>query len=751
MRRRFIIGSVFLLALLLTLAYTFTRVPVYQTSAIVSVDFSQIPGQGGVRVEEDSPFIRSDRTIATELFILNNSRSIGERVTARLEQEMGARPPGSVSFDAERSVPNVVRITATSSDPKAAAALANAYAEEYVRQTQLDSRAFLTGAVEFLEEQRDMLRGELTAAENALQRFQESTGAAVTAGGGAAAGRLAGLEAERDNARIEMQTREATLRTIEAELAAINPRLADRLSSPVDRRIQVVQQQIAALEQERQLAAGYETAVGRDAAERPDVQRIDRQIATLQAELEQLTNRYLEEVRAAGGALTGEQGAAYVNELQRRRIQEQIALNGMRERAASAAQRIRAAEAELARVPAQTIGVARLERERLYRERMYDYVQERLREMQIAEATQTGYARLMRAAAEPSVAVGPDRTKNLGFGLLFGLLLGLGLAFARDRFDTRVYKPDHLTDRGLYVLEAVPDLSPLIKEEFDGAATVRYQDRDVATSLVTMLAPLAPPSETYRHLRTSVQFSRPGVLVETILVTSAGAGEGKSTTAANLAITMAQAGRRTLLIDADLRRPRQHDLFGLPRDTGLAQILAVGDTSPDALRQWMEMFRIPGEHPLYVLPTGGEASSPADDAKPSPWRIENPAELLGSPRMREVLRQYRRMFDVVVIDSPPVLAATDAVLLSTQADATVVVTCAGKTKGADIEQALDHLADVGAHVVGGILNRFTLSDAFGYAYSYGHYSRYGPYSTYGYTSKKKRKSKRRPTASVEKA
>ena len=149
---------------------------------------------------------------------------------------------------------------------------------------------------------------------------------------------------------------------------------------------------------------------------------------------------------------------------------------------------------------------------------------------------------------------------------------------------------------------------------------------------------------------------------------------------------------------------------------------------------------------LYVIPTGAVAAETRMEStpgQPERLRIPNPSELLGSPQMRAFLNTIQEIADVIIIDTPPVLAATDAVLLSTQADATVLVTRAGHTKSGDVDQALAHLDDVGAHVVGGVLNGFSLEHAFGYAYSYGHYSRYGPYSKYGaYTEETQNRGRR---------
>jgi tyrosine-protein kinase Etk/Wzc len=320
--------------------------------------------------------------------------------------------------------------------------------------------------------------------------------------------------------------------------------------------------------------------------------------------------------------------------------------------------------------------------------------------------------------------VGADPFKNIAMALLLGLAAGIGLALVRDKLDNRIYKPDQLRDRDLDVLGVIPGMEALIKKEHGGEEFADYRGQRVSTNLTTLLQPLSSASEAYRHLRTAVQFSRPGVVVQTVLVTSAAPSEGKSTTAANLALTMAQAKRRTLLIDADIRKPKQHKMFGCPIEPGLVQLLYQGDAHRDAA---VDVFQTPFDENLFVMPAGALLSKPTDGE--GAGLVEEPSEMLGSKRMRDVLETLRGQFDIIVIDSPPVLAATDAVLLSTQADATIVVASAGTTKEGDLEHSLERLGDVGAQVIGTLLNRFDLSMAYGYKYSY---SQYGPYSKYSY-------------------
>ena len=736
-RRRRIILATFLVVSVVAAASVLTRSDVYQAQAVVLIDLTKATGaeDTGAGPAGTTAFVRDNRTTETELFILGSSRGIRERVAERLKEENGGDlPPGGATFElASRNVSSAIQIVGSSSDPEAAAAWANAYAEEYVTQTQLASRSYLTSTREFLQEQADRLRGELGAAERRVAGQTAAAGSAV-AGSGAILSQIASLRAQRDEAVIDLQTRQNQLASITSQLGDISPRLAERMSSNVERQITAIDQQITAAETERRTKAAYWAEPSRTSnpAGARELAQIDQRLRDLERRKATLTNQYVGEVMGAGGIAAPEAGFSYVADLQGQAAQERVAISGLRGRVSQLNARIGQLEGQARRAPGAVTAIASSERDQAHAAQMYEYVVTQLQQTQIAEESEPGYARVLREADVPTLPSGPSPFKNLLVTLLGGLGLGIALAIARDKVDNRIHKPDHVAAMGISVLEATPDLRSLIKDELDGAETIDVNGRPFVSEMVTVHAPLSPASETYRHLRTRVQFSRPGMVVRSIVVTSGGSGEGKSTTAANLAVTFAQAGRRTVLIDADLRRPRQQDVFGVSGEVGLAQVLEVKDTSPDTLRHWLDDIFDSGVPNLSVIPTGAIAleygAQPPDDGRTV---IPNPSEFLGSPDMRALLRGLLEVADVIIIDTPPVLAATDAVLLSTQADATLFVTCAGKTKAGDIEQSLAHLDDVGAEVIGAVLNRFSLEHAAGYVYTYGHYSRYGPYSKYG--------------------
>ncbi|MBU0490780.1 MAG: CpsD/CapB family tyrosine-protein kinase [Chloroflexi bacterium] len=204
--------------------------------------------------------------------------------------------------------------------------------------------------------------------------------------------------------------------------------------------------------------------------------------------------------------------------------------------------------------------------------------------------------------------------------------------------------------------------------------------------MVTFTHPRSPVAEAYRSLRTNIQFSSLDKPLEAFLITSTGSQEGKSTTAANLAITFAQSGSQVILVDADLRRPSQHRLFGLPNAVGLTTMML--ENQEDLPLQYTA---IPG---LRLLSSG-----------PLP---PNPADVLGFRRMDEAIARLKKEADLIIFDTPPVIAVTDAAVLSAKVDGVLVVLSAGKTKRDQARRAYDLLTKVNANIIGAVLNNAKL-------------------------------------------
>jgi succinoglycan biosynthesis transport protein ExoP len=317
-------------------------------------------------------------------------------------------------------------------------------------------------------------------------------------------------------------------------------------------------------------------------------------------------------------------------------------------------------------------------------------LKEQLAQMQVSGSVDTGAVALVTPAQAPLSPSSPKPADDALLGLVAGLVLGLAAAFLRDSLDDRLTSKEAAEQAGGAPVLAMTPAVPSWRRQ--------------SPMVVAVTEPNSPAAESYRSLRTSLQFARQERQLSSLLVTSPGVGDGKTSTLANLGVVFAQAGERVLLVSCDLRRPRIGAFFGLGEQVGLTSVLLDEQTLEEAI------LPVPGIDRLSLLPAG-----------PVP---PNPAELLGSPRARDIFIRLRDQYDLVLIDSPPVLPVTDAAILSRYADATVMLAAAGKTRRADLHRAVEKLGQGGTTILGTVLNKTTRQTGQYYGYSYT-YQAYG--------------------------
>lgn len=332
-------------------------------------------------------------------------------------------------------------------------------------------------------------------------------------------------------------------------------------------------------------------------------------------------------------------------------------------------------------------------------------LREELQKAQIEEAAQDGQIDIVDAATLPTKPIGSGRLPKFIFAGLIGLLAAAMLAYTfenhraviRRRADLERITPisnlaliprlkfgavEAKASNGKSAARLAAASTSNGKSNVEGIKTVVARTPQTS-ELVTLSHDRSGGAEAYRTLRTNLLFSAAAQSLKRIVVTSAGPSEGKSTTAANLGVAFAQQGYRVLLIDSDLRRPRLHKIFGSAQMPGLTNVLSGGTTAMDAIVQ----TSVPG---LSVLTAG---TTP-----------HNPAELLGSPRMREQLDKLAAAFDVIILDTPPLLVTSDAAVVSRYSDGALVVVRAGTTERQAVQDALKQLSAVGARILGTVLN-----------------------------------------------
>lgn len=560
-----------------------------------------------------------------------------------------------------RAQPNtrVIDVSIDSSDPQLAADLANAFAAEFV-ETSLQERWQTTQHTsEWLARQMHELKVKLEKAEEELQEYARSSDLVFTGEkNNVAEDRLRQLQEELSKAQADRVAKQSRY---ELALRGHPEALPDVMDDPTLKDYQIelttLRRQLA------ELTASF-------TPEHPKVKKVEAQIAAVETAIDSKRSRILSRVR---------------NDFESAHRREQLL-------AADYGSQVRLMSAQADKVTHYNI----LKREVDTTRQLYDSMFQRVKEAGLAAALRASNIQVIDPAERPRLPYKPRLLLNAALGLFFGFWGGIALVAVRDRSDRRIQAPGDCT---LYL--NVPELGVIPSDEAErrkGRTLPRGSDTEPANGgaqrleLSTWQRRFSPVAEAFRVTLTSILFSgqndsHPQLLV----ISSASAEEGKTTTTSNLAIGLAQAGQRVLAIDGDIRRPRLHNIFEIGNEAGLSDILA-GKTLV-AVRE----TKVPN---LFLLPSGSSTDS----------------NLLFTPVLRELVGRLRNEFDIILIDTPPLLAMPDARVLGRHADAVVLVVRAHQTSRDAARLACARLEEDGIPVLGTILTDWNSKNVSAYGY-----------------------------------
>lgn len=375
-------------------------------------------------------------------------------------------------------------------------------------------------------------------------------------------------------------------------------------------------------------------------------------------------------------------------------------------------------------LPSLQLGYARLERDRKVLNSTYMLMREKLEESRIQVASVTGKVQVIDKAIPPMSKISPNHKINLLIGLFIGLLIGSGISGMIEFFDNTIKSLDQI-DSKYTVLGVIPAIKSETNQKFNLKfiylhfkkqyqhymnlffnMSIKKNNFEIR-HLITHDNPKSPISEAYRSIRTSLSFSfRQDKKFHSMLISSTGPGEGKTTTITNLAITYANLGKKVLLIDADLRRPIIHKIFNFPNDSGLTSFLSGSITDIETIKNKSDIKN------LDIITSG--------------IIPPNPSELLGSEKMIELIDVLKDKWDIVLFDSPPLVAVTDASLMSKYLDKMVLVVMPGKTDKKAFSHCTKNLKDMNIDIEGIIFNGVDTKNSYGsYYYYYQYYDYYG--------------------------
>lgn len=722
-RRKWIVLSAFLVILLSAGIFSLTTQPIYESSTTLMIE-----EDGGMKKElfEISSYMKQETMIKNQVEIIK-SRTLAESVLQALlsspfrkvweekvlrkrSEEVNTNDMVTLLQQNTKVVPlketDIVQVKAAAPNPDLAAFLANTIAQEYYKQSLQVSRGEITEVRQFLEEQLSNTQKELQQAEEALRVYKENEKvAALPEETEELVKQLASFESLYNEAKTELESNQKRLSYMQSQLKDRKSHLVDDISQISSPLIIQLRAEMANLEG---IKAGY-IAQG-FSEEHPKMQEISERIKDIKQKLVKETSELVSRELASSDPL------GYSQELVDKILSLDIEIQSLTAKTEALKNIVNSYADNLNTLPEKSLRLARLERNAKVGENIFLMLKEKYEESKINEAGQIGNVRIIDKALPPVDPIKPKKKINLLLGALLGLGFGLGMAFFVERLDNSLKSIEDVEATGLSILGSIP----LIKSSKDKKSKKEeeksedYQVKKITSNLVTHFEPKSPISEAYRTFRTNLQFARLDSPLKTILVTSSGPSEGKSTTVANLAITMAQMGTKTILIDSDLRRPVLHSIFNLQRTPGLTNYLA-GNVP------WKEIVQETLIENLSLLTCG--------------VLPPNPSELLGSKKMRMLLEELKEKYDMILFDSPPVIAVTDAAVLSTLLDGVVLVSSSGSTSKEALQRAITLLENVKSRLIGGVLNKIKVESVYGSYHYYYYYHYYG-----GTKQKRKKKS-----------
>ncbi len=583
----------------------------------------------------------------------------------------------------QKGATDLVTIRAKATSPELAARIANAIAQEYIRFTLSGLREEARSMRSFIEEQLASMEKELKDAERALQDFKEREGIyELSATVSSLTDQLSSLESARAMAVAEKSETEMLLQKYKEELAGqgFYQEYRKRILTPelsTDPYVQKLREQISQLEiQKAELLSTY-------GAQHPKVVAIDQALAQTKEELRKVIQSLM------GGEVAGSDPIA--QQILAGIVNAEVKIHSLAGKIDALDQLIARYKEQLRKLPEKEVQLAELTRRASVARDVYSMLLNKLQETKIAEAGKVSDAKIVDPAYPPEKPVKPKPRRDLLLALIFGLFLGVGLAFVVEVFDDTVKTSEEVESLlSLPVLGIIPSMRDYFKDK----------ESDLTQWLVTQVAPKSPLAESFRALRSNLRFAKPGTLPKTLLTTSSIEEEGKTTVVTNLAVTFAQMGKKVLLVDTDLRRPQVHRVFGLEQTPGLTEVIIETMTWQQAIHSLQE---IPN---LSVLTSG---SLPP-----------NPAELLGSEKMRNLLEEMGQTFDLILLDTPPLLPATDALELGEAVEAALIVVRAGVTERSYLREVRRILDNTKFPAVGVVLNAVDLARHYGY-YRYRYY------------------------------
>ena len=689
---RYLIVLVFVLVMAGTVIYTARQDKIYSATSRVlmedrkgGTDFFAFttPGMGKTTLNNQIELIKSKPTLTLAWEIMKKYPDWDMFPIATK-----ANPAGSldkkVKVESKRET-DLLTINIESTSPAEAAAAVNAIAEAIQQQNTQFARLEYTTVREFLETQLDAIGRRLQASENDLREFKNINKLTeLSSETTKLIDKSADLEAELEAALTDQSIKAKSLDLLSRQL-----RDQDSLLVNIDNVIKTpyideLRKQIV----ETQALITKLVTKNEYPLDHPQILLLNREMENTKATLDR-------EIRKMVALSVTDDPIKRRSELVSRVIQANVELELARTKVNGLEQTREMYNQRIVSLPNTELELARLSRNMLLDSKIHGIMMEKYEDAKIAEQAKVGNIRIIDYAELPVNPIKPRVSMNILVGIILGLGLGVGAAFLVHSLDTKLRT---LEDMEGYVQLPIVGTIPIIHEaeaklaEFNAMIEqAEGESREhlarsmhfVMMQLVSHYAPKSPIAEAYRTLRTNI-LARKGEGSTTLLITSSGPKEGKSTSISNLAITLAQMNSKVVLVDMDMRRPTIHSKFGLNKENGSSDYLIDVDA------KIQDVIKDPGIPNLSVITSG--------------FVPPNPSELIASPRFDEMISELKQEFDFILFDTPPVIAVTDALILTNKVDMTFLVIRSGHTEKNIVKRTKELMANVGGKIDGIIVN-----------------------------------------------
>ncbi|MBO6622625.1 MAG: polysaccharide biosynthesis tyrosine autokinase [Balneola sp.] len=731
-----LIGITFLFTILAVI-FSLIQTPIYQSTGTLIVSESKnrysYAGAGIENLLTSTYGIGVGSTIANELQIMKSrklSYDLAERINEEEFDQYGrkfpilwrAYPEDStttsldtvamryrelIRFSEPDPEADIVSISFESPLPTEASSIINMTMDTYSALSTEQNRTMAVSALEFLRTERAKLESELVSTEDSLQKFMNRTLLiAVDPQAEEIISTIASLEVEKQKLEVGLVAVKSGIAQYENQLNEIKPGLADQYSDAIGPVIERYQYALAELETNKLL---YLTKNPDISESNPEIVRIENEIAKVKQQIKDRTNNllssgsdlYLSFMGSGDGTLTQR-----ISEISQKLIELKVEQAQLETQETVISERYSEVNNRFEELPDEIIQLARLKRNVRVNEEMYLQVSAQFSEMSLWEKTQFGLGRPLDYAIPAKEPIKPKKKIIVVIGFMLGGIVAVGFILIRETINDTITSTDVLKDFGKPVLGAIPDFS--IIGELDPNERQYIGEKSVSNQLITLFDHISPISEAYRRLRINVVYANPDKEYKILMVSSAAKGEGKSTVAANLAVTFTGSEKKVLIIDLDLRRPTQHKIFGENKEPGLS----------DALFDATKDVRLSTVAPNVDLITVGH-------------KTPEPASVLDSKRLKQLIDKYKSEYDHIILDTAPYGIISDSASLLRLIDGLIVVSRFNITTKRELKFTLDGLEHLNADVLGIVLNAFNPKKSTDYYTNYNYYKRtYSEYYKY---------------------